>query len=577
MPFVNVPVFQARQLLTAALLNQLGSALTGFSAQPADLAWPLLAQGNIDFQRLYSIVGLQTFWKIVNAAEYTTLADAIAAAASGGCVIIPPNTTITSAPVTVNASNVLVLGFGMSSVIATTGGAVGSIISTGTGSLADITFANFKLDGAGGGAGLDGITVKRVSRPRILNVWVANMPGEGVYLTNDGTPGNATLDAIVDGLVSSGGSGNHLKFDDVDGLTIGRMLSTGSVAATGAIYGEPANIASLIRDISVSSQVRIESPVGKGISIVGNAAAADDKWSRISVDAPQVVAPTGIGIELGTTSKKLREVHVLGGSVTTPGNDAWAVNAQRGSITGARGRATGGAFDGLDLVDSEDVTVSSSDFRDSGDGAAGFGIDAAGTTRCTVIGNDVRGAGTRINKSGTTLTLESCGNLGDISRTPDQQRWNSPSPAQSGVDAETTIATYTISANSLSKPGDGFKITLKGTVDTTVNNTIRVRLGGGGGVILAVHTIPLHATIRTGVMVAEVRVNAAGVNAANNIGSTYYGINALGTSLTADNTTVTGNMTIDQVLALTVDNIGVPTAGGTLDNWKIEFIGGTFV
>ena len=67
MAFANLPEFVARQILTAALLNQIITAMQGFSAQTGDLNWPMVAGGNIDIDSQYGIVNLLTFWNIVNA------------------------------------------------------------------------------------------------------------------------------------------------------------------------------------------------------------------------------------------------------------------------------------------------------------------------------------------------------------------------------------------------------------------------------------------------------------------------------------------------------------------------------
>ena len=147
--FVNLPDFEPRQILTAALLDQLVSALNGFAAQSGDIAWPLIVQGNIDFDSSYTVDNLQTFWNYINADEYTSLQAAIDVAEgnpNGGCVIIPPNTTITSTGVDIEGSKVAIVGCGPTSTIQLLSGA-GPLIESDTSTRTDLALYNLTLDG----------------------------------------------------------------------------------------------------------------------------------------------------------------------------------------------------------------------------------------------------------------------------------------------------------------------------------------------------------------------------------------------------------------------------------------------
>jgi hypothetical protein len=70
MPFPNLPVLTKRQKLTAAIWNQLITALQSFSVSNADISWPLIAADNIDMQQLFTIVGLRTLWNVRNVQEF---------------------------------------------------------------------------------------------------------------------------------------------------------------------------------------------------------------------------------------------------------------------------------------------------------------------------------------------------------------------------------------------------------------------------------------------------------------------------------------------------------------------------
>ena len=125
MGFVNLPTIADKQLLTGAQLRQIVAALQGYAAQSADIAWDLVAGGNIDFDNLYTINNMRTLWKIINADEYDSLEDAVTAAEGGSvgaCVIIPPNTTVTTTGCTIDASEIAIIGFGDSSIIQVSSG-----------------------------------------------------------------------------------------------------------------------------------------------------------------------------------------------------------------------------------------------------------------------------------------------------------------------------------------------------------------------------------------------------------------------------------------------------------------------
>lgn len=74
---------------------------------------------DLDFADLFEITNLRRFWNIFNAAEFSTLAAAIAAMPStGGMLFIPPNTTFDlSATLDVTKDSVLIVGGGPSSII----------------------------------------------------------------------------------------------------------------------------------------------------------------------------------------------------------------------------------------------------------------------------------------------------------------------------------------------------------------------------------------------------------------------------------------------------------------------------
>ena len=64
MAITGIPTFVDGEIPPAAKLNQLGDAITtkfGGAVTPGDMSWPMVVQGNIDFDKTYGIVGLRTF------------------------------------------------------------------------------------------------------------------------------------------------------------------------------------------------------------------------------------------------------------------------------------------------------------------------------------------------------------------------------------------------------------------------------------------------------------------------------------------------------------------------------------
>lgn len=455
MAFVNLPVFVPRQLLTAALLNQIIAAMNGFSTQTADISWPLVAGGNIDMDNSYTINNMRTLWKVVNADEYDEpkLENALTAVASGGCVFIPPNTTIDGTTgVTIAGSNVWIVGCGTSSIIDLTSGA-GPLCDTDA-SLSNVGLMNLQLRESSATASADGIVFRRTTGPTLVNVLFTGFDGDSVYYTNDGTQGNPCADAVMHGVIFDGGgaNGNHIKADDLDGFFASHVLSKS--AGAGAILMDPAGVNSIIRDIQLDSTVRVEGTTGKGISILGKSAIADDKWSRVSLAGVKVISPTNTAIEVGDADKIVRSVDVIGciadGDLT--GIIGFHVNAQQGQVESCRATSAG---TGIDVEDSEDLDVQGNSFR-----SCTTGIDASGLTELSGVAawnNNLIGCNTPINfPTGTDTGFEAGNNLG----TKGKLMGGTVFFPIGFVSAGGTEAawTYTVPGGTLSKIGDGLKV-----------------------------------------------------------------------------------------------------------------------
>ena len=121
---ITLPTFRNKEILTAGKLMQLVQAISAKLAAitGADLTWDLVCGGNIDFDNQYGILGLRKFWNVINVSEYpeaTALEDAKTELESmgGGVLYIPPDTTITSAPVSIDSNYIAIIGGVPSSVL----------------------------------------------------------------------------------------------------------------------------------------------------------------------------------------------------------------------------------------------------------------------------------------------------------------------------------------------------------------------------------------------------------------------------------------------------------------------------
>lgn len=469
---IQLPTFTIKEILTAAKLQQLRNAIAAkFQAiTGADIAWPLVAGGNIDFnQSAYSIIGLRTFWGLINADEYSTFQAACDAAAGGGCVFIPPNTTITTDGVDISNTKVTIMGCGPSSVLQLNSGASsGYLLRTGTGSLVDIMIADLTLDGNSTAAANKGIVSRRVHNFTMHNVHLKNFKDAAVHVTNSGTQGESSTNVMLSELRFEGNLANDILVDDVDGLTINDVRSADSGGVS--IYMEPVGAGSFLRDIRLDD-VEVDNPTGIGIDIVGVAGTASTNFERVSLSDVRVYSPSSHGIRVGDTSKILQHVTLDNCHVYSAGDVGIIVNADSGHVVGCY--APEAASKGLDLLDSDTVTVQGCNFRD----ATTYGIDLDGTSNCNVSGNVVSGAGTQATLKTNVTNLRCGNNYGEIGPAPATAVHDSANYAATGtgdVGYSETIFGGTL------KVGDTIRFTLGVgvTIGTGGTQTIQLQLGG---------------------------------------------------------------------------------------------------
>ena len=560
MPISNLPEFNPREILVAGKLNLLVQAISAkFSAVTgADLTWPLITQGDIDFNSQDSIISLRTFWNIINAAEYDTLQLAIDAAESGGggCVFIPPGPPIPSTTadgVDIEASDILIMGAGKDSILTlTSGSSSGYLLRTGAGSLSNIGIMNLTLDGQSTGSGQKGIIARRVNQFIIQDVDIKNFTGDFIQITNDGTPGNSSVDGRIINVRCTGGSADHIISDDIDGLTIDNLISRS--ASSDGIAFEPGGAGGILRDISISNS-RFNDPGGKGISILSASGTASDNWSRILVSDCIVYNSSGDSYELGEASKILKWLNVRDCMAIAAGADAFVVNSDGGAITGCHGPSATGT--GIDMVASEDFVVAGNFVSNAG----ANGIDASDTVTCTVRGNDVEGAFTEGIRRDSATGLISGENFGDHGTAIGTSHAERVDGSHTGNTTETTVKTFTIPGNTILRAGDGLRIQI--AVDLAVAGgiaTYRTKVDGN-----EIATFGLNA-VTSAAGVAHIILNSAGGNSDSwNYG---FGTNVISTR-TADSIDWTADVNVIVTIQLT-------DAGdtGTLYGFLVEYIGG---
>jgi hypothetical protein len=458
-----------KQILTSTIWNSLMDILEAKfsgSISESDIAWPLVAQGDIDFGQTYGIVGLRKFWNVVNAAEYASLDAAVSAAEAtgGGAVMIPPYTTITANNVSIDASNIVIFGFGETSVIKITAASTNPLLTTASTGLSGISLENLMLDGTGGGAGSKGFVAKNIARLRLKGLYVNGFVGDAVYLTNDGTAGHACTNASIDKCIFNGGSARHIVADDVSGLDITNTLS---LLATGdAINMTPPGSSNLIQNVTLDNTT-VRSGGAKGISIVGSGAGAIDAQSSIHLRTCKVTSCIGLPIELGNTTKLLKNVTAVGCYAPSSTTDGMRIAASGGTIVDNHVSAAVG--DGLDITNSINLFVSVNEALNAG----AFGCNATSTTNCVVTNNDFTGAVSGGVDHTTSTGLRALENSGSFDPTMGNAYYDFASYPKSGTGD--MGFTKTIKANTF-KAGDVMRVTafLNGGTATT---TVRMKAG----------------------------------------------------------------------------------------------------
>jgi hypothetical protein len=421
----SFPQFAEREIPTHTKLNALVDAITAkFTAGvgSADLTWPVVAEDDLSMS-IYNITGGRQFWGIVNAGNYDTLDDAIAAAGSGGVVFVPPKTTIVASGAVLAGSGVAIIGAGPSSVIQLTAGATSvALLSTASASQTGVLISNLTLDGnTATGSGVVGLLLLQDVATFVSNVIFRNFSGAALKITNNGTDGTGCKRVIISNCVFYGGNAEHILVNDADELVIHGCASYDAGTTGVSILPASTSAAALV----VISDMTIVSPGTNGINAQGPGATFSTSpvslWlSNVLVDGTSAV--TTDNFLLGDTNKVLYHLSASGCMGSHATRCGFTVCAGGGSITNCR--VHGATTAGIDLVDSEGMVVTGNNLE-----GTTIGVDGGGTVNCLVANNIV---------SGTVPVVYCAG---------DNSMWDNQGAGHRGAIHTNTEVSYTVAAD----------------------------------------------------------------------------------------------------------------------------------
>lgn len=386
---IDLPNFDEREILLHEKLNAMAQAIVAkflAGVGSADIAWPLIAEGNLDMS-IYEITGGRKIWNYVNAAAYPTFEEAVDAAGIGGVVVVPPDTTVTSSG-DVDYSNLgAIIGAGASSVIQFTSGAASSLLFATVGT--NMLISNVTLDGNAEAGTIIGVNLSGATESVLSNVWFKNFSSTMLNIVD-------CTNVLLDHCHFSGGAAEHVKATAAGLLFMRGCTSDGAdgIALHVESSGAGAVNVVMLDDVAFSNcgsnAVKIF-----GWNAVGAASPAEVYASNVVVsDSAGATAAVLLG---GATTDSLRVAVWHGGSIAGSTSGGISVNATAGSISDVV--IIEPVTFGIDMDTSQYLNVH--DCRLEGDGAGStVGIDGSGVgVGCMAHHNNITGFTTSISSS----------------------------------------------------------------------------------------------------------------------------------------------------------------------------------
>jgi len=388
---VTLPSFTDEEIL---LFEKLNAAMEAIQARflagvgSADLAWPLVAEDDLNMSS-YNITGGYQIWGYVNAGNYPTLTDALTAAGSGGVVLVPPDTTVTTAGgETFEGDGAAVIGAGPSSVLKFTGSPTdGYLLRSTTGS--GLLFVDLTFDGnVEAGSSQIGLDLSGVSNVTISRVNFKNFSGAALKI---GTSCNGVK---VSDCAFDGGTEEHIYVTESGALTIANCTSddAGSIGIRLAATGASSTIQATLTNVVITDAANY------GIHALG--------YGSIGVASPVSLHATGCvvdgasithAVEAGSSAAVLNSFTWMGGRINGPAAGGMLVNANGGSVVGVEINGPGTFC--IDMDTSQYVNVSDCVLRDGT-----IGVDCGDTTaECRVHNNLIEGCTTNVVLGGVGL------------------------------------------------------------------------------------------------------------------------------------------------------------------------------
>lgn len=401
---ITFPTFIDKEIVTPEKLNDFVQALEAkFAAglSSAEIIWPLIAGGDL-LMGDESITGGQSIWGIYNADQYTDDWDqCLLDAGSGGCIVIPPNTTVVMDASAMVGTSLTIKGSGPSSILQLEAGATGTYALRNSTSGFSFKLENLTVDGADIGANR-GITLQGADDVVIHNVLFKDFPLSSLYLTSTGGVGCSNVQ-ITDNSFE-GGSSYQIEGDDVADLVIkGNSFKTASKTA---IMLEASGATADMLRLEIEGN-NFFGCTGDVISVLGADGNFNAPQSHIRVAGNKA---NGLnGIKVGSATAKVQYISVTDNIIPNSAGDALVICAQHGIVSD--NVAYNANDDGLDLTISEGLVVADNLFV----GAGTFAIDYATALGCfihdNVCGSDA------INISTSTATP--CHAYGNSDDTPE--------------------------------------------------------------------------------------------------------------------------------------------------------------
>jgi parallel beta-helix repeat protein len=298
MPITNLPTFEDDEILAAGKLNELRNAIeTKFTGAitGSDLAWPLVAQGNLDMNG-FQLLGVTVFRGVYDASEYASLQACIdaAEAQSGGIVFLPPGYDVTVDTVSIDSSNIIIMGAVRSCKVALQSIAANDLFVVAN-NLENVQFLNFTLDGVsnvqswGGiyGAGLKGLRVEGC----ILDDFNANF----IELEEAGGLANRDCHVLNNQFIEGGSNSRYMYVRAADGFDVrGNHCTEGADSGLDGFEFAAASGADMIHVSICDNSVLCN---GNGIKVTTSTGSKGE-----SVIANNTVDCTGVGAGNGISA-----------------------------------------------------------------------------------------------------------------------------------------------------------------------------------------------------------------------------------------------------------------------------------